>query len=47
MNRSNRKLLNLFAVALLAFAIYLNFFRKETTENNKYLEFSQASNKSY
>lgn len=43
MNRSQRKLLNIFAVSLLAFAIYLNFFHKEKSDNSKHLEYSQAS----
>jgi hypothetical protein len=32
MKRRYRKLLNLFSIGLLLFALYLNFIKKETTE---------------
>jgi hypothetical protein len=35
MKRSQRRLLNIFAFSLLAFAIYLNFFYKEDADFQK------------
>ncbi|MBY0534826.1 MAG: hypothetical protein K2P88_03165 [Chitinophagaceae bacterium] len=43
MNRYQRKLLNLFAFGLLAFAVYINFFHKEAGDKLIRSVSSQAS----
>lgn len=42
MNRQQRKLLNLFSVALLALALYLNFFYKDNGISNNHQELTQS-----
>jgi hypothetical protein len=42
MNRQQRKLLNLFSAALLALALYLNFFYKDNGLSNSYQELTQS-----